>query len=270
MEVFVQLSKSICNRWFVPGIIILAAGSILSLLQIARFSELNEKNIDNKSTAEYLIEEKQIQQRLRAMNKFPKSNFDNFIADWSFLNFIQYFGNDVARKKIGYEVSPDFFEVLINRDPLFLNTYPYLSASVTLFAGNPQKTVNLIERGAQAIPEQLKPEAYFLWQAKGTDELLFLGRNDAARKSYLNAAEWAGLSSDPMLQNIAQRSAQTASFLASNPDSRRARATSWANILTSAIDDGTRRRAASEIRALGGDVVIDAHGQLRISLPKQD
>jgi hypothetical protein len=254
----------------VTGAVALATASVILALQIARFSDLNSKNTQKIPKLAYTAEAKQLQQSLKTINKLPKSPFDNLIANWSFLNFLQYFGDDTARKAIGYSITPDFFEVIVKRDPSFISIYPYLSASITLFAGEPQKTVSLIKKGAQAIPEKLKPDAYFLWQAKGTDELLFLGRSDAARKSYLNAAEWAGLSSDPMLQTIAKRSAQTASFLASNPNSRRARASSWANILVSAIDDGTRRRAASEIRALGGSVAIDAQGQLRISLPKQD
>jgi hypothetical protein len=254
----------------IPGVIALATAISILGLQTARLSELDSKNLQKIPKLEYINQAKQLQQSLNTINKLPKSKFDNLIANWSFLSFLQYFGDDTARENIGYGITADFFEVIVNRDPLFISIYPYLSAGVTLFAGEPQKTVSLIEKGAKAIPEPLKPGAYFLWQSKGTDELLFLGRNDAAQKSYLNAAGWAGLSADPVLQTVAKRSAQTASFLASNPNSRRARASSWANILTSAIDDGTRRRAVAEIRALGGNVAIDVQGQLRISLPLQD
>jgi hypothetical protein len=238
--------------------------------QITRLTALSSQNSQSQSKSEHLAEEQAIQYNLRTWQKTPRFGFDNLVANWTFLNFIQYFGDDTARKSTGYTVTPEFFKVIVKRDPLFLGMYPYLSPSVTLFAGQPQQTVMLIEQGIKAIPSQLQPEAYFLWQAKGTDELLFLGRNDAAQNSYEQAANWASRSSDPQIQAIADRSRQTARFLASNPDSRRARVASWFNILTNAIDDSTRQFAVQQITALGGKISVAENGALQVKLPKQD
>jgi hypothetical protein len=247
----------------------LAAVGIIHF-QLTRLTVLSSQNSQNHSKSDYLVEEQAIHYSLSAWQKFPRFGFDNLIANSTFLNFIQYFGDDIARKSTGYGISPKFFQVIVNRDPLFLDMYPYLSPSVTLFAGQPQQTVMLIEQGLKAIPPQLQPEAYFLWQAKGTDELLFLGRNSAAQKSYEQAANWASRSADPQIKAIADRSRQTSRFLASNPDSRRARVSSWFNILTNAIDDSSRQFAVQQITALGGKVSVAENGALQVKLPKED
>jgi hypothetical protein len=248
---------------------VVAAMTIVQF-QLTRIAELDGKKNQTYPKATYLAEEQVTQSNLDLLFKLPKLGFENLIANGSFLSFIQYFGDDVARQSTGYSVTPSFFKVIVSRDPLFLGMYPYLSSSVSLFAGQPQQTVSLLEQGLRSIPPQLQPDAYFLWQSKGTDELLFLGRNSAAQASYEKAAEWASRSSDPQIQSIAKRSRQTAQFLAANPDSRQARVASWFNILTNAIDDSTRQFAVQQITALGGKVSVTEQGALQVKMPKQD
>lgn len=217
--------------------------------------------------SEYLRQEKQIQTNIALLGKLPSLGFDNLVASWAFLDFVQYFGDDNARSATGYSVTPKFFEVVVARDPNFLDMYPFLSSTVTLFSGNPVKSIELLDSGLQSIPDQLKSQAYFLWQAKATDELLFLGQPEAAQQSYLKAAEWASLSPDEDKQAIATRSRQTAAFLAENPDSRSAQVASWFNILNSAVDERTQNLAVSQIQKLGGNVeVID--GNFSVSFPE--
>jgi hypothetical protein len=238
-------------------------------LQISRLSQLDRKANQPLTKAEYLREEQQTQASLKLSAKLPTFGFDNLVANWSFLNFLQYFGDDQARPRTGYRITPDFFQVIVDRDPRFLTMYPYLSAGVSLYGGQPHQTVRLLQQGINSIPPTMQSEAYFLWQAKATDELLFLGRTQDARRSYEMAASWASQSSDPQLQAIATRSRQTAQFLASNPDSRRARVGSWYNILTNAIDDPTRQFAAQQIKALGGEI-IQRNGSFQVKLPQAD
>jgi hypothetical protein len=250
------------------GLVSISYGTIVQL-QLSRLSQLDRRANQPLTKAEYLREEQQVQSSLRVLAKLPTFGFDNLVANWSFLNFLQYFGDDQARPKTGYRITPDFFKVIVDRDPRFLAMYPYLSASVTLYGGQPQQTVRLLQQGINAIPLAIQPEAYFLWQAKATDELLFLGRTQDARRSYEMAASWASQSKDPQMQAIAARSRQTAQFLATNPDSRRARVGSWYNILTNAIDDPTRQFAAKQIQALGG-TIIQKNGAFQVKLPQSD
>jgi hypothetical protein len=260
------------TKWahrLLPIFIALSTGGGIVWLQVSRLAQLEARANQSQTKAEYLREEQQTQASLQVLAKMPALGFDNLIADWSFLSFIQYFGDDKARPQTGYKVSPEFFKLAVDRDPRFLGMYSYLSAGVTLYAGKPQETVRLLQQGASTIPPAMQPDAYFLWQAKGTDELLFLGRSADARKSYETAAAWASQSPKADLQAIAARSRRTAQFLASNPDSRRARVGAWFNILTNAIDDPTRQFALRQIKALGGTISVQ-NGALQVKLPKED
>jgi hypothetical protein len=263
---------SVLSRWtplFLTTAIVLLSYSTIIHLQLSRLSQLDRKANQPLSKAEYLREQQQTQTSLKLLAKLPTFGFDNLVANWSFLNFLQYFGDDQARPKTGYRITPAFFQVIVDRDPRFLAMYPYLSASVSLYGGQPQQTVRLLQQGINAIPPAMQSEAYFLWQAKATDELLFLGKTQDARHSYQMAASWSSQSNTHQMQAIAQRSRQTAQFLATNPDSRRARVGSWYNILTNAIDDPTRQFAAKQIQALGGKI-IQSNGAFQVKLPQAD
>jgi hypothetical protein len=263
---------STLSRWtplFLTVAIVLLSYGTIAHLQLSRLSQLDRKANQPLTKAEYLREEQQTQTSLKLLAKLPTFGFENLVANWSFLNFLQYFGDDQARPKTGYRITPDFFQVIVDRDPRFLAMYPYLSASISLYGGQPQQTVRLLQQGINAIPPAMQPDAYFLWQAKATDELLFLGKTQDARHSYEMAASWASQSKDPQMQAIATRSLQTAQFLASNPDSRRARVGSWYNILTNAIDDPTRQFAAKQIQALGGKI-INQNGAFQVKMPNTD
>jgi hypothetical protein len=260
---------SLRPQLLVPALIVMLSYGTIVHFQMSRLSQLERKANQPLTKSEYLHEEQQTQVSLQVMSKLPTFGLDNLVSDWSFLNFLQYFGDDQARPQTGYRITPDFFKLIVNRDPRFLSIYPYLSASVTLYGGQPQLSVSLLQQGINAIPSTMQSDAYFLWQAKATDELLFLGRTQDARHSYEKTASWASQSKDPQMQAISARSLQTAQFLASNPDSRRARVGSWYNILTNAIDDPTRQFAAKQIKALGGEI-MQHNGVFQVKLPQAD
>jgi hypothetical protein len=260
---------SLWPQLLVPALVVTLSYGTIVHLQLSRLSQLDRKGDKPLSKSKYLREEQQTQASLKLLAKLPTFGFDNLIANWSYLNFLQYFGDDQARPKTGYRITPDFFHVIVDRDPHFLGMYPYLSASVSLYGGQPQQTVSMLQQGINAIPPSMQSEAYFLWQAKAADELLFLGRTQEARRSYEMASSWASQSKEPQMQAIAARSLETAKFLATNPDSRRARVGSWYNILTNAIDDPTRQFAAKQIQALGGEI-INRNGAFQVRLPKND
>jgi hypothetical protein len=238
-------------RWLIaPAIALTCVGGTLAL-QWSQMKTIQTKQTQTQPLQVYQFEEKQYEASLAFLNRMPTLGYDNLVADWTFLNFIQYFGDEQARHKTGFRLTPKFFEIIVDKDPRFLDMYPYLSSTVTLYGGNPIKTVALLEKGLKSIPESMQSEAYFLWQAKGTDELLFLGNPQAARQSYLKAAEWASRSEDPEIQAITQRTRETADFLAKNPDSKRAQIAAWMNILLNAIDQPTRQFAISQVQKLG-------------------
>ncbi len=207
---------------------------------------------------------------LEVLKQIPTFGFSNLVADSTFISFLQYFGDDAARAKTGYRLSPEYFEVILERDPYFLAAYSFLSGSTTLYAGMPERTVALMEQGLKFLSPKVPFKSYYVWRYKGADELLFLGDSRAAQHSFETAADWAGAYSDPESKNIAAISRQTAQFLFRNPASKSAQVSAWLMVLGNALDDRTRQLAISRIEALGGQVIITPQGEVKVQLPKAD
>jgi tetratricopeptide (TPR) repeat protein len=208
--------------------------------------------------------------RLELLKEMPTFGYDNLIADWLYIDFLQYFGDNEVREKIGYTLSPEFFEIILKHDPKFLEAYLNLSVSSSLYAGMPERTITLIDKGLKSLSPNLPAKSYYIWRYKGTDELLFLGDSQAARNSFLKAAEWASQHNDQESKNVVVISRKTAEFLQRNPDSKFARIATWTMVLQNNVDEKTRKRAIKEIENLGGKVVINADGVPAVTLPEKD
>jgi hypothetical protein len=222
--------------------------------------------------AEYLTQEQTEKNRLNLLKKFPSFGFDNLIADWTYLGFVQYFGDREARDTIGYSLSPDYFEIVANRDPRFVDAILKISVSTSIFAGEPYKNVALLEKSLESMSPRTYASSYpsyYLWIYKGVDEMLFLGDYQAAQKSYEIAAQWAETFKDPASQATASRLRETAQFLAKNPQSKVTQIGAWTMVLSTALDERTIQRAMSEIRALGGEIIISPDGRLSVQVPKE-
>jgi hypothetical protein len=234
-------------------------------LQEGRFEQ--RKKVEGDS---FFIEEKSVKTFLDIQGKMPSFGFDNVVADWNFLQFIQYFGDTNAREKTGYSLIPEFFEIMVKKDPRFTRAYLILSPSNSLYAIEPEITVDLLKKVLQKVSPQTDPLASFVWIYKGVDEMLFLGDTKAAENSYRMAANWVLISHGKSGQKVAQRLLETAQFLAKNPDSRKARISAWTTVLSGAIDEQTQQRAIKEIRSLGGQVKVTFQGKLEITFPEKD
>jgi hypothetical protein len=198
------------------------------------------------------------------MERLPSLGYENLVAGWSFLNFLQYFGDTDARQQWGYGLSPEFFEILVTKDPLFVHPYLFLSTSVSLFAGQPERSVALMTQGSQAMTLTLPSGGYRLWRYRGIDQLLFLGQGEAAQQSFQTAALWADQSDEPEAVSVAQASRQTAAFLGQNPASKAAQISAWIQVLNLAVDERVQRRAIGEIEQLGGEILTYGQGQVTV------
>lgn len=227
--------------------------------------------------------------RLNLLQELPRRGlgFNNLIASHTFLQFLQYFGDDVARDEhgTGYGLSLDFFEIVINRDPRFIQAYTYMASAVTIFAGKPSKSVELFSIGTQVVDPRLQPYAYRLWRGKATDQLLFLGDGEGARQSYLKSAEAMTMAtfteqdavdfpdlqfvpnSNPPVRFAELASRQSAQWLEGNRDLTSAQLSAWGNVLASARDEKTVRTVVQELDKIGFSVQLDDRGNPRI-VPK--
>ena len=253
------------------GASIVALLSVVAIiaLQLPQLEKLSNKG-KNASLEDLKKAENSEKLRLNLMQKLPSFGFDNLVADWTFINFLLYFGDDIARSQTGYSLSPEYFEIILAHDPYFLKAYLFLSSSTTIYAGMPERSVALMNKGLRFLAPKSPPKSYYIWRYKGTDELLFLGDRQAAKQSFETAGKWADVYTDDDSKLIAKISHQTAQFLAKNPDSKSAQVSAWTMVLTNAFDDRVRKIAISRIQALGGTVSITSEGQVKVQPPKKD
>ena len=241
----------------------------ISLMQIPKLQTLliSKQSIPVETLEKDLKKESL---RLNLLQNFPSFSYKNLIADWVYIDFVQFFGDNETRDKTGYSLSPEYFEVILGRDPRFLEAYLGLSVSTSLYAGMPEKSIALMDKGLKSLSPQLPKKSYFIWRYKGTDELLFLGNAQAAQTSFLKAAEWSSTYTDAESKQVAFISQKTSEFLSKNPDSKSARVATWTMVLNNKVDERTRKRAIREIEALGGEVVTNLDGTNSIRLPEKD
>lgn len=227
-------------------------------------------NQDKRQTqAEYIRQEQIAKTRLQVLGDLPSFGFDNVIADWAYLNFVQYYGDREARLATGYSLAPRYFEVIVDRDPRFANAHLILSTAASVYAGDPETSVKSLEKALRFLSPEVHQDSNFIWSTKGVDELLFLGDIQAAQHSFEMAAQWGIARGDELGKVVSRRHQETAEFLANNPDSKKAQVNAWTNILSSVGDDETRKKAIQEIRKLGGDIVQTEQGY-RVVLPEED
>lgn len=254
---------------FIAGLVILAGVAAIGWLQIPQLHRLQAES-EEASVEEIRQTTEAEKVRLALLQKAPTFGFDNLIADWTFLNFLQYFGDEAARKKTDYTLSPDFFEVILKRDPYFIQAYTFLSTSTSIYAGLPERSTALMKVGLQSLKPNIPPDSYFAWRQLGIDQLLFTGDVPAARQSFLTAAQWAAQSPLPGSQNAASLSLQTANLLANNPNSKMAQVAAWVMVLSSAPDERTRQTAVQRIEGLGGKIIENPDGTFGVEPPAED
>jgi hypothetical protein len=254
---------------FVAFLIICASIAAIGWLQ---WPQLLQLKAGSQIVSVEELERQADQERLRLslLEKMPTFGFNNLIADWTFLSFLQYFGDEPARLKTDYGLSPDYFEVILSRDPYFTQAYTFLSTSGSIYAGKPEQATEIMQRGLQSLKPNVPPDSFYAWRQLGIDQLLFLGDSKAAQQSFLTSAQWAAQSSLPGSREAAVFSQRTADFLAANPNSKSAQVAAWAMVLTNAPDNRTRKTAIERIRILGGQVIQNPNGSFGVQPPAKD
>jgi tetratricopeptide (TPR) repeat protein len=238
-------------------------------LQTPQLASLKQQN-KNISKVYLQQQEADLKVQLSIAKKLPTFGFDNMVADWHFIDFIQYFGDSELRSQAGYAAAMEYFDAMLDRDPRFLFAYFYLSSTGSIYAGKPEKSVSMMDRGLKSLTPKVPDRGYYIWRLKAVDELLFLDRIPDARKSMLNAADWASQAATPEGQNVAKLSQGTANYLARNPNSKQAQFDAWNMVLSSAVDDTVVKRAIEGIRSTGGKVTISSDGKYKIEAPAKD
>ncbi len=226
----------------------------------AQYLALNGSSISSDNVAE----ENKLKAELLIQKKFPAVGFDNLIADWLFLGFIQYFGDEEARLRTGYGIVPDYFDAISTRDPRFLDAFLMLSTASSIYAGQPQKTVEFLDKALKFIDPSVSGQAQYLWYYKGIDEMLFLGNLKGAKHSFQMALQWAKEADE---ETTAQRAQEIINFLNTNPDTKQAKIAGWSLVLNNATDSRTQQYAIDQLKQLGVRIKVNPNGQVTIEPP---
>nr|WP_216670362.1 hypothetical protein [Microcoleus asticus] len=205
--------------------------------------------------------------RLKMLKTIPSFGFDNLIADWTFLKFLQYFGDDEARDVTGYNLSQDYFDIVTQRDPRWSDIYLFLSTAISFYQGKPETAVNFIERGtrALALSPQIHSQSWIVWRTKGLDELLLLGDIPESIRSHEMAADW--VQGSPEWSKLAPMFRATAEYLRRDPDSVPVRFIAWSTVYDQTTDKLVRQRAKQALVKLGAQVKKDRNGKESFILP---
>lgn len=238
-------------------------------LQTPQLAALKQQG-ENLSKEALQRAEAKAKAQLLISKQLPTFGYKNLVADWHFINFIQYFGDTEVRQKAGYASAMEYFDAILDRDPRFFDAYFYLSNTGSIYAGQPERSVSLMNRGLKSLSPKVPDRSYYIWRLKAVDELLFLGNVSEARNSMQNAADWAKQYDTPEGQNVAQLSQNTANYLARNPNSKQAQFDAWNMVLKAAIDDFAIKRAIVGIQGTGGKVTMSPTGEFKVEAPAKD
>ncbi|MDE5093309.1 MAG: hypothetical protein O4804_03370 [Trichodesmium sp. St11_bin5] len=246
--------------------IIALTGTIsLQVLWPPEGSPLKEKIILDSTDAALAEQKEALQFQLKLLKTSPTFGFDNLIADWAFLQFIQYFGDEVARNQTGYSLSEDYFDIITHLDPKWVDIYLFLSNSLSIYQGKPKVAVEYMTRGTDALSPQIDPEAWQVWRLKGIDQLLLVGDIPGAIRSHEMAAKWTENTSYQELSSLFKN---TAEFLKTDPDSKLIKFNAWLWVYYQTQDSRVKERAQQEIIELGGKVEMSENGEKLFLLPE--
>ncbi len=241
-------------------LLLLGAASGITLMQWQRLQQNRLTTLNPKE------QEQQEDLYIRSLQYLPTQGFgfNNLIADWTFLRFLQYYGDSEAREETGYSIAPEFFEVISLRDPRFVETYLFSSGTLSYELGMPEEAIKILDRGIAALDPKLHERAFTLWTLKGLDQLLLLGDAPGAATSYAMAAEWAQQDPDPEMRPVAPVLQRRSEFLKTDPDSKAVRLWAWTVVYRQAKatgNDKTAARARAELLLLGAVEEKDASGE---------
>ncbi len=242
---------------------------VISYLQMPKLAQLKQPS-QVLTKAEFQREEAKTKVQLSLVQKLPAFGFNNLIADWYFMSYMQYFGDVAVRQEAGYGAAMSYLDLILDRDPRFFNAYFYLSNTGTIYTGQPERSVALMDRGLKSFLPRVPDRSYYIWRLKAVDELLFLGKTLDARKSMQTAVNWARQYPTEESLSVAQVSQNTVNYLARNPNSKKAQFDAWSMVLTGAVDEAVAKRAIAEIGALGGKVTISPTGAFQVEAPAKD
>lgn len=208
-----------------------------------------KKSVQKLNQADYLAQEQEQAKSVDWQKQTAHLGFENLKADWSYLNFVQYFGDTKARETIGYKLVPEYFETITSLDPRFTTAYLNLSIANSMYAGYPEKSIALMEKALASVDPASEKAAY-LWTSKGLDELLFMGDKEAAIKSYQMAAQWQSFGNTKKTDGLTIKNLELALQDTNEIELKQAQIRAWSTVLAYVRDKPRQREILDKISGL--------------------
>lgn len=218
-------------------------------------SQQYKKSVVKLNNADYLAQEQEQARLIDWQKQTTHLNFNNLKADWSYLDFVQYFGDANARETIGYKLVPEYFETIASIDPHFTTAHLNLAIANSMYAGYPEKTIALTEQVLKSVDPK-SPDAAFLWTSKGLDELLFMGDKKAAIESYKMAAKWQSLTNTKRPDGLTIQDLELALKDTNEIDLKQAQIRAWSSVLVYVKDLPRQREIMDKISSLKAELSV--------------
>ncbi|MDY6940767.1 MAG: hypothetical protein SWY16_24300 [Cyanobacteriota bacterium] len=258
-----QLTGSVSaggRTWLVPTVtaVLAALGAI-----VMQWEQL-PKAIEKETNFQQFAQQEEV--HLKLLAQLPSLGFDNLIANWAFLRFLGYFGDEEAGTRTAHALNDDYFETIVKRDPRFVDIYPFLSAAISIEQGNPELAGELMERGIASLTPEIDPRGFLVLRYRSLDQLLLQGDIPGTIATYERIAAWLDAIERPDSANSFRDGAE---YLRNNPDSLLPRFWGWRFVWLQAVDEKVRQRAEEELLALGAVKQEDANGNANFVLTQE-
>ena len=214
-----------------------------------------KRAVQKLNRANYLTQEQEEARSLDWQKRSPSLGFSNLKADLSYLNFVQYFGDKDARETIGYKLVPDYFEAIAHIDPRFTTAHLRLSIANSMYAGDPETTIALMQQVLDSI-EPISQEAVAVWTSKGLDELLFMGDKVSAIESYKMAEQWAALVQSDPSKKLNIKDLEEALKSTNELELKEAQLRAWSSVLVHVKDYQRRKEIIARIDRIKDEILV--------------
>ncbi len=111
--------------------------------------------------------------------------YDQLLADWYWLAFVQYIGDGAARGRDHYAAADKYLQLIVDLDPGFIKAYWFASFILGSERRQPDEAAKFIDRGIQANPDN-----WYLPFIAGINQYLYARNDISAAKYYKMAAKF--------------------------------------------------------------------------------
>jgi len=135
--------------------------------------------------------------------KMLSLGFDNLLADFYWLGFVQYVGDTSARQKDRYADAEKYVDLIVTLDPKIVQVYYFAAFIIGSEQKQPHIAAQIIDRGIAANQEN-----WYLPFIAGINQYLYAHNDVLAAKYYRMAArfpeapKWLGRQADVMEAKI--------------------------------------------------------------------